>query len=580
MLSRISRLSLGTKTVSLMLLLIGVIVGGSTINYLSHLEEQELTKHVLVDSEIASSRMIRLTGLIKEVQLDVVQVQQFLTDVSATRALDGLDDGFALAEEFAQKFHKDVADSLQLAAELHLDPIRAELDATQTAFGPYYATGKKMAHAFVDQGPAGGNLLMGEFDATAKTIGGAVGNLVTVLDSANKKMSADLVKDVAQFDVEARQELRTTIAILGVSVSLSLVVCFFAVFGITRPMQSMTLAMTRLAGGDKSVAIAGGGRQDEVGAMAKAVQVFKDNAIEMDRLTAAHEEAAQRAITEKKTAMGKLASDFESSVGSIVNSVASQATEMQSSAQAMTQTASQATQQATAVAASVEEASANVQTVASSAEELSASVREIGQQVEQSSKIASQAVIEADKTNATVEGLAKTAQRIGDVVQLIETIAGQTNLLALNATIEAARAGDAGKGFAVVASEVKSLANQTAKATEDIRAQISEIQGATGQTVEAIRRIGATIRQMSEIATTIASAVEEQGAATREIATNVQQAAQGTGEIATNIEGVSRAATDTGAAATQVLGAAGELSRQAETLRRDVDDFLSTVRAA
>jgi len=200
--------------------------------------------------------------------------------------------------------------------------------------------------------------------------------------------------------------------------------------------------------------------------------------------------------------------------------------------------------------------------------------------VEQSSKIASQAVTEADRTNATVEGLNRTAQRIGEVVQLIETIAGQTNLLALNATIEAARAGDAGKGFAVVASEVKSLASQTAKATEEIRAQISEIQGATGQTVEAIRTIGATIRQMSEIATTIASAVEEQGAATREIASNVHQAAQGTGDIATNIEGVSRAAGDTGAAASQVLSSAGELARQSETLRRDVEEFLTTVRAA
>jgi methyl-accepting chemotaxis protein len=176
--------------------------------------------------------------------------------------------------------------------------------------------------------------------------------------------------------------------------------------------------------------------------------------------------------------------------------------------------------------------------------------------------------------------LDRSAQRIGEVVQLIETIAGQTNLLALNATIEAARAGDAGKGFAVVASEVKSLASQTAKATEDIRTQIGEIQGATGQTVEAIRSIGTTIRQMSEIATTIASAVEEQGAATREIASNVHQAAQGTADIATNIEGVSRTASDTGTAASQVLGAAGELSKQSETLRRDVDEFLATVRAA
>ena len=190
--------------------------------------------------------------------------------------------------------------------------------------------------------------------------------------------------------------------------------------------------------------------------------------------------------------------------------------------------------------------------------------------------------LSADRSKGveTRRGLSRTAQRIGEVVQLIETIARQTNLLALNATIEAARAGDAGKGFAVVASEVKSLANQTATATEEIRAQIGEIQGATGQTVEAIRKIGSTIRQMSEIAATIASAVEQQGAATREIASNVHQAAQGTGEIAGNIEGVSRAASETGAAAAQVLSTAGEMSRQSETLRRDVDAFLATVRAA
>ena len=350
--------------------------------------------------------------------------------------------------------------------------------------------------------------------------------------------------------------------------------------GISRPVVGMCVAMRALAGGDKTVEIPGVGRKDEIGQMAETVAVFKNNMIEADRLRTETEQHKAAAEAERKTGMLRLADGFEAGIKGVVNSVASQATEMQSSAQAMTQTAEQATHQATAVAASVEEASANVQTVASSAEELSTSVLEIGRQVEQSSKIAGQAVVEADKTNATVEGLNKTAQRIGEVVQLIETIASQTNLLALNATIEAARAGDAGKGFAVVASEVKSLASQTAKATEEIRAQIGDIQGATGQTVEAIRSIGATIRQMSEIATSIASAVEEQGAATREIATNVHQAAQGTNDIATNIEGVSRAASDTGAAAAQVLSAAGELSKQSETLRRDVDDFLATVRAA
>jgi methyl-accepting chemotaxis protein len=350
--------------------------------------------------------------------------------------------------------------------------------------------------------------------------------------------------------------------------------------GIAGPVVRMCAAMRALAGGDKTVEIPGVGRKDEIGQMADTVAVFKSNMIEADRLREQTEQHKAEMEAARKSGMLHLADTFEAGIKGVVNSVASQATEMQSSAEAMTHTAEQATHQATAVAASVEEASANVQTVASSAEELSSSVLEIGRQVEQSSKIAGQAVVEADKTNATVEGLNKTAQRIGEVVQLIETIASQTNLLALNATIEAARAGDAGKGFAVVASEVKSLASQTAKATEDIRAQIGDIQGATGQTVEAIRSIGATIRQMSEIATSIASAVEQQGAATREIATNVHQAAQGTNDIATNIEGVSRAASETGAAAAQVLSAAGELSKQSETLRRDVDEFLATVRAA
>ena len=397
---------------------------------------------------------------------------------------------------------------------------------------------------------------------------------VTDMTVATQKASDDL-------SLTTDDTIRTMWISIGVATAMTVALALWiGLTRISRPVVRMCAAMRALAGGDKSVEIPGVGRKDEIGQMADTVQVFKDNMIEAERLRAENERQKADAETERKAGMMKLAGDFEAGIKGVVNSVASQATEMQSSAQAMTQTAEQATHQATAVAASVEQASANVQTVASSAEELSASVREIGQQVEHSSKIAGEAVIEADKTNATVEGLAQAAQRIGDVVQLIETIASQTNLLALNATIEAARAGDAGKGFAVVASEVKSLASQTAKATEEIRAQIGEIQGATGQTVEAISSIGTTIRQMSEIATTIASAVEEQGAATREIASNVHQAAQGTGDIATNIEGVRRAAGDTGAAATQVLSAAGELSRQSETLRRDVDAFLATVRAA
>jgi methyl-accepting chemotaxis protein len=401
-------------------------------------------------------------------------------------------------------------------------------------------------------------------------------NAVKAKDS-NLAAQADIEKDTIA-TVARGIRLVTTLGVAALVIGVAL--AWLIGRGISRPVVRMCEAMRALADGDKTIVVPGVGRKDEIGQMADTVQVFKDSMIEADHLREANEKQKAEAEAERKAGMFKLADTFEASIKGVVNSVASQATEMQSAAQSMTHTAEQATQQATAAAASVEEASANVQTVATAAEELSSSVMEIGRQVEQSSKIANEAVGEADRTNTTVEGLNHAAQRIGEVVQLIETIAGQTNLLALNATIEAARAGDAGKGFAVVASEVKSLASQTAKATEEIRAQIGEIQGATGQTVEAIHNIGATIRQMSEIATAIASAVEEQGAATREIATNVHQAAQGTGEIATNIGGVSRAASDTGAAATQVLSSAGELARQSETLRRDVDQFLATVRAA
>jgi methyl-accepting chemotaxis protein len=276
----------------------------------------------------------------------------------------------------------------------------------------------------------------------------------------------------------------------------------------------------------------------------------------------------------------KMIDDFEANVKAVVDTVASASTELQSNAQSMSATAEETNRQSSAVAAASEQATANVQTVASAAEELASSVAEIGRQVSQSASIAAMAVDEAKRTDATVQGLSEAAQKIGEVVRLISDIASQTNLLALNATIEAARAGEAGKGFAVVASEVKSLANQTAKATEEIAAQIGAIQSSTNDAVGAIQSIGKTIGEINDIASSISAAVEEQGAATREIARNVQEASQGTTEVSSNIAGVTQAAGETGSAASQVLSAAGELSSQAERLKAEVESFLTTVRAA
>jgi methyl-accepting chemotaxis protein len=367
--------------------------------------------------------------------------------------------------------------------------------------------------------------------------------------------------------------------LLGLGLALGGTIAAVTARSIANPIAGMTSAMIALAGGNKTVQIPGVGRRDEIGDMAGAVQVFKDNMIKADEL-AAEQRAEQERKEKRQQAIEGFVRTFDQSVSSSLDTLASASTELQSTAQSMSATAEETSRQATAVAAASEQASTNVQTVASAAEELSSSIAEISRQVAESSRIAGQAVEDAGRTNAQVQALAEAAQKIGDVVQLINDIAAQTNLLALNATIEAARAGEAGKGFAVVASEVKSLATQTAKATEDISGQIKAIQGATDDSVKAIEGITGTIARINEIATTIASAVEEQGAATKEIARNVQQASAGTAEVSSNIAGVTQAATDTGSASTQVLGAAGDLSKQGEMLRKEVGEFLANIRAA
>ena len=305
--------------------------------------------------------------------------------------------------------------------------------------------------------------------------------------------------------------------------------------------------------------------------------IIKAAMLDMDLAISVYTEAGRR---ERRATLEKLACDFEAAVGQIVQTVSSASTDLESSASKLTSTAERSQELATAVASASEEASTNVQSVASATEELSSSVNEISRQVQDSARIANEAVDQARKTNDRVGELSRAAARIGDVVELINNIAGQTNLLALNATIEAARAGEAARGFAVAASEVKALAEQTAKATGEIGQQISGIQSATQESVGAIREISSTIEKLSEISSTIASAVEEQGAATQEISRNVQQASQGTQLVSSNITDVQRGASETGSASSQVLSAARTLSGDSNRLRLEVEKFLKTVRAA
>jgi methyl-accepting chemotaxis protein len=384
----------------------------------------------------------------------------------------------------------------------------------------------------------------------------------------------------------ADAEMRRNRFILTLNAGLLVVAAGFVGAGIlivrwriARPLLAMTGAMRRLAGHDLAVAIPGAGRGDEIGAMAGAVQVFRDSMLQADRLAEA-QRAAQAQLEARTLRVEQLNRVFEESVRQALDTLASAANELTATAGSMSDIVTEATRQAAAVAAASDQASANVQTVSAATEQLSASIKEISRQIGQSSAVSGQAVNEAAETAATMRNLSDAAQKIGDVVQLISDIAGRTNLLALNATIEAARAGDAGKGFAVVASEVKSLATQTARATQDITTQVAAMQSSATASVEAITRIDKTISRMNEIVSAISAAVDEQSSATSEIARNVQNTASHTAKVSGNIGGLSRVVEQNGQAAMHVQGAAGELGRQSQTLRNQVDVFLAEIRAA
>ena len=405
------------------------------------------------------------------------------------------------------------------------------------------------------------------------------------IEAIEKRVTANIsdleaAKQQAQEVGQSAAMALIAIAAAGLLIAFSLL-GLIAIAGVVRPMGRLVRVLERMAGGEIETDIAEARRGDEIGAVARAVEGIKAlvarKAAEQAELKRVADEAA---AVERRRTMIELADGFERAVGGVVGMVSSSATELQATAQQMTATATQTASQSTTVAAAAEEAASNVGTVAAAAEELGASVQEIGRQVGTSAGMAQLAVGEADQSAVLVHELSQAAARIGDVVNLIANIASQTNLLALNATIEAARAGEAGRGFAVVASEVKELAAQTSRATEEISGQIAQIQGATGQAVSAIGGITGRIREINAVTATIAAAVEEQGAATQEIVRNVSQAAAGAGEVTSNIAGVAQASEETGAAATQVLASASELSRQSEHLRAEVARFLSTVRAA
>ncbi len=480
------------------------------------------------DEKLLAQRRGDVGSAFEDISAAVAALQQ----VSETGSLDGLTAGLS-------KWRKSVDEVLELMkggdvanAFLFMD------DATQAA------------------------------ESVAKALGGVaqLGNKarLTTFESMRTKMG------------EATTGFLIAAVLVGLLVALSNMVIGRA---IARPVLNLTGVMSRLAAGQLEEAIPGAERRDEIGEMAKAVEVFRDNAVTARQL----EEEKQRTSEARMKRAGRiegLTGTFEAQVGELVEALGAAATELEATAATLSSNAGESQQQASAVAAASEETSANVDTVAAATEQLSNSSQEIGRQVAHSAEIAGRAVEEAKRTDATVQKLADGAQQIGEVIGLIQAIAAQTNLLALNATIEAARAGESGKGFAVVASEVKSLATQTARATEQISAEITGIRDVTAEAVTAIRGIVGTISDISRIATEVASAIQQQREATQEIARSVQEAARGSQRVSANITVVTQASGSIGDAAGHVLGAATELAAQSCQLQKRVDEFLAATKAA
>ncbi len=444
--------------------------------------------------------------------------------------------------------------------------------------------------------------------ASVKAVGNAIKTWNRLLDSADKMararlVQADITARLGEDVAKAASDLRTSgdraashaqTALLanlskarlilflsgGFAILVAVTLSLMIARSITVPLGRITAALNALAGGDAAVEVPEQERSDEIGRMAHAAQVFKDNAIAMQRITAEQASLKREAEEDKRRSMLALADRFEAKVGALVGSLSAEANGLERTAQSMSDSAELAGHQAMSVDTAARDAGGAVQTVASAAEELTASIGEISRQVAESARMSSNASTDAERTVGIVKALAESADRIGQVVGLVTGIAKQTNLLALNATIEAARAGDAGKGFAVVASEVKHLATQTGDATSQIGAQVAQIQTATKEAVDAIRAITGRIEAVSTISTMIAAAIEQQSAATAEIARNIQQTALATHDVTTNIGGVTQAANNTGIAAGQVLVAATDLSQQTERLSGEVREFIVDVRAA
>ncbi|WP_417798260.1 methyl-accepting chemotaxis protein [Terasakiella pusilla] len=570
-------MTIRTKLIGAFALILVFLSVNSTLLLVNVQSTSSSFDEITDSSKQITDQVLPLITVTQDLKVNVLQVQQWLTDISATRGLDGLNDGFDEAQANAQEFRGNLDAAIRLTKSLNKPELTAALQAMGQAFDPYYETGKKMAQAYIAEGPEGGNKMMGDFDDVAARIQSGMDQVaIQVKQFVADRLSAG---EALLSDKKAENALLQKVALVPIILSALVgLMVVLAVLRICRNISDMTDVMADLSQGNLDVLIPGTERKDELGHMAGAVAIFKEEAIENKNLHEEKQRLDENARQQRQDTMMKMADELESRVVGSMKEITAILIQLEDMSVQMSRAADTTSTKSQAVCAASEQTTANMEAVSTSGTELSASISEISRQVSQSSELSKVAVAEAQDTNGRIEALASEVAQIDDIVKLITGIAEQTNLLALNATIESARAGEAGKGFAVVASEVKNLAQQTAKATEQISGQIAKIQSETSGAVSAIDGIAQTISRLDDYGASIAAAVDQQNSATREISHNVHEAARGNEEVSQNISGVAEAAEDTDQLAHKVSDSANLLKDASQKLRSSVQGFLDDVR--